>query len=774
MYQSLNSVNLCRRQLPACANDVTIPNSALVLSGPRVLCCHVISPSPQPADRPYITGLGVWLIGYLSFPYTLPHSLTSLTFSRAPFLVPCSAIHQSFPPISGALSESRYSLRYTFCSALIVSNPIGLLLLLLLLLVSGRYTPLGSPSYLATCVERVYRSTSSVKLATPDFAIRPCHALSHDPGHYNSHFGISRAASDYRPVRYDSPFSSVEGADRNVPNFDQQRSWSASWESKQAQGKDFMSHWPNTQGHPSVLDIDGNARSIASAVHSRHASNTSSIHPSSSTTSPAIQRFGPDPSSRSLELPPLVKTSVSPSVPRSVTLPSVLNPIADEESFANQRRRKAEEIDSPHDGQSTLPPLVTASQRTASLSRTGEPTPLPLLTEPVDRPARRMLTPKSPLRRAISLSHLYPASGNIDAQQNPFPASPRSRPYAVEPGAGGAPALPTPPAGSYGYPSLLQTNLARTASPDSGSAQRYSASPSPDYSAYDHTSPTSDVPMPGYLSVSDSHRGSRGLSMPPVTSAPHVSESYHIPINSGSGQSSLQMMTIKTTEGDVRFPVDVQAASRVADEKRRRNAGASARFRERRKRKEVQATATIARLEQQVKDMTEDAEFYRQDRDMLASIMSQLPGGREHLPRPQSPRTRRNASMSHGTSQGRYVELQRSSPEPIRNVRKRGDSPVSQTYVQAPMPSHAPPPPPVQALLPQHHLQTHPQHPQIPIHAVHASSLPPPPTVHAAMSASSLPPPPPSIMQAPPMTGPTNPFARHEANNRFHLPPHGR
>lgn len=612
---------------------------------------------------------------------------------------------------------------------------------------------------------RSSRPTSSVKLAVPDFAPRPLHALSHD----HQYFGVNRTSPDSRPLRYDSPFLSVEGGDRNASIGGQQRSCSASSESRQAQTKDFMSYWSNPQGPPSIHDNDGHARPIAPTSHSRHVSNTSSGHHGSTTASPPAQRHGSELlPPRGLELPPLVRTPVSPSVPRSVTLPSVLNPLTDEASMSTHRRRKADEIDSPHDRAPTLPPLGPASQRPASLSAPGTNTPLPLLTEPLNGAPRRLLTPKSPLRRAISLSHLNPPSGIMDAQQNPFPVSPRSRPYTIQPGTNGAPPLPAPPAISYSHPGYIQTShLARTASPESGSAQRYSASPSPDYSAYDQTSPPGDAHASGYLSVSDAHRA-RGLSMTPSTSAPHVSDSYHVTLN-GSASNSVQMMTLKTSEGDVRFPVDVQAASRVADEKRRRNAGASARFRERRKRKEMEASQTIAKLEQQIKEKTEEADFYRQDRDILASIISQFPGGREHLPRPQSPRTRRNGSGP----QGHYVDTLRNSPEPIRNVRKRGDSPVPQTYVQAPVQSHAPPPPPpAVAMMPQHQMQTH--HNQMAARSAHASSLPPPSMAHAAMSASTLPPPPPSIMQAPPMTGPINPYARHEANNRFNLPPQGR
>jgi hypothetical protein len=530
-----------------------------------------------------------------------------------------------------------------------------------------------------------------------------------------------------------------------------------------------MSQWSTVPALPSIQGNDGYAHPSAPTSHSRHASNASSG------ASPSLQRHGSEllPPRGGLELPPLVRTSVSPSIPRSVTLPSVLNPVIDEVSTSHQRRRKADEIDSPRDGASILPPLNTMSQGSALTSRAGNSTPLPLLTEPLSDVPRRMLTPKSPLRRAISMSHLNPPNGMIDAQQNPFPVSPRSGPYAVQPGTLGAPSVAAPPAASYTHPGIAKaSHLGRTASPDSDPTQRSSGSPSPDYSAYDPTSPPGD--LPGYLSVSAPHRGGRSLSTTPGTST-QMPDSYHVAVSSGSGQGSLQMMTLKTSEGDVRFPVDVQAASRVADEKRRRNAGASARFRERRKRKEMEASHAITRLEQQLKDVSEDAEFYRQDRDMLASILSQLPGGREHLPRPRSPRSKRNGGGSARTNQGRYVEVLRNSPEPIRNVRKRGDSPVQSTYVQTPVQQgHAPPTsqPSASATVTQHHMQQG----QIPARLVHASPLPPPhSSVHTAMIASSLPPPPPpSLMQAPPMTGPTNPYARHENTNRFQMLPHGR
>ena len=106
-----------------------------------------------------------------------------------------------------------------------------------------------------------------------------------------------------------------------------------------------------------------------------------------------------------------------------------------------------------------------------------------------------------------------------------------------------------------------------------------------------------------------------------------------IPISSSGGQNVYQMMTLETTSGPVQLPVDVQAASRVADEKKKRNAGASARFRQRRKEKEKEASTTIAKLEQQVRELSEEAAFYRRERDIFKKVLSTIPGCERHLQR---------------------------------------------------------------------------------------------------------------------------------------------
>ncbi|KAK5090644.1 hypothetical protein LTR05_000819 [Lithohypha guttulata] len=109
----------------------------------------------------------------------------------------------------------------------------------------------------------------------------------------------------------------------------------------------------------------------------------------------------------------------------------------------------------------------------------------------------------------------------------------------------------------------------------------------------------------------------------------------------GVGQPAYQM-ELSTESGPMILPVevDVQQASKLADEKRKRNAGASARFRQRRKEKEQAASHHIADLQKQVRDMTEERDFYLAERNIFRDILSRTPGA-SIPPRPASPRMRR-------------------------------------------------------------------------------------------------------------------------------------
>ena len=62
------------------------------------------------------------------------------------------------------------------------------------------------------------------------------------------------------------------------------------------------------------------------------------------------------------------------------------------------------------------------------------------------------------------------------------------------------------------------------------------------------------------------------------------------------GGDACQMMTLDTEDGPIQVPIDLEAAAKVAGEKRKRNTGASHRFRQRRKERNLQVVQSFQRL----------------------------------------------------------------------------------------------------------------------------------------------------------------------------------
>lgn len=474
--------------------------------------------------------------------------------------------------------------------------------------------------------------------------------------------------------------------------------------------------------------------------------------PRRSLTSPNPQHGSRNP----MQLPPLPQGSVatvdtpSPSTGRLAGFASILNP-SDPEASSGTRRRKIPQVESPRSAVQPLPPIF--SQTNTPLSR---PSPTLHHTESTEGLSRRILTPRSPsLHRAASLGQLNQPFLGSGSQRTPLSGSPRSRAYAIEPGTAGAPPLPTPisaaqhgPYGALGNvaPSLPQGSVgSRTRNLSS------SASPSTSISSFSQTSQTSPAmqlaPSSGVDFATFAGAGGHFYSGPDHGSSgsggsgSEQQRPMGIPISSSGGQNVYQMMTLETTSGTVQLPVDVQAASRVADEKRRRNAGASARFRQRRKEKEKEASTTISRLEQQMKEMSDDADFYRRERDYLAGILAHVPGAERHFPRPLSPRQRRPSTMSlpgpSGTGSASFLTSQEQqllqSPDMGRNVRRRTST---MSLSQASSQQYPPPP------------GTPMQHPHAPQVGFVGTPLPPPPVPPMdpqRRASGDRPPPPPSL-----------------------------
>lgn len=472
----------------------------------------------------------------------------------------------------------------------------------------------------------------------------------------------------------------------------------------------------------------------------------------------------------SLELPPLARTnpaspgSFAASAPRIAGVSSILNPQVDE-AHAGQRR-KASHLASPVASGQQLPPLAPSIRNPSGTGGQHALSP---------RSSRRILTPRSPsgLHRVASLGQINPQAGSINAQQTPFPPSPR-RVHTIEPGTPGVPPLPTLTARSqvqgHGFPAPLppQGETSRRASTGTARARNLSpsASPSTSYSSYSQsqTSPVGPYAsavgatlLPAYSSGAEAQRSGQRTASDPTLS--DTQRQMGVPISSSGGQNVYQMMTLETTSGTVQLPVDVQAASRVADEKRRRNAGASARFRQRRKEKEKEASTSISRLEQQVKEVTEDAEFYRTERANLLSLLRGVPGMEHQLQRPPSPRQIRarigsmpQPMMRRRTSYMPPPGSEPQSPQSGRNVRRR----TSTFSLPAAPSSQLPQPSPLQPNYPPSGYTT-PIAPQPPTGPLPSPSAP---LQRPFGQQQAPPPPPPSVMQAHPQTGPYNPYER--------------
>lgn len=125
-----------------------------------------------------------------------------------------------------------------------------------------------------------------------------------------------------------------------------------------------------------------------------------------------------------------------------------------------------------------------------------------------------------------------------------------------------------------------------------------------------------------------------GLAPRPLSHNPGTfGHSVNGPGPATASRDAVSMVTISTSQGLIHVPVDTHQASRLADEKRARNAGASARFRQRRKDKEREASTNIDRLQQQardlglrVRDVEVQRDFYRDERNRLRDMLLRMPG----------------------------------------------------------------------------------------------------------------------------------------------------
>ncbi|TPX11188.1 uncharacterized protein E0L32_001006 [Thyridium curvatum] len=308
------------------------------------------------------------------------------------------------------------------------------------------------------------------------------------------------------------------------------------------------------------------------------------------------------------------------------------------ESPSTGTKRQNVEEQTLERGNISLPPIAGSSNPSPSTDR-----PSPTLAPHYSMGGvRRILTPRSPLTRALSHSsvplsttkgrHGYGAhTGSQLAAQHyddsPPPGSIIDRPS--ESAFFPASSMPPHPA----LRSLSQPGLGFQ-TPDTQNAGLPSLDWSRRSTALAAATGYGGSPSPGGV-------GSLTGGAPGAVSGEQWSSG---PARLGQGNTggitvgdTQQYITITPTHGEeIRVPVDIHQASRQADEKRLRNAGASARFRARKKEKDKEVQVGMQRLESQNRELQKrlqeaeaERDFYRNERNRLRHIMYREPGLRE-------------------------------------------------------------------------------------------------------------------------------------------------
>lgn len=394
-------------------------------------------------------------------------------------------------------------------------------------------------------------------------------------------------------------------------------------------------------------------------------------------------------------------SSTRPAGP--VGMQNLLNPSGQDTSKNSMSRRSADCFDPP-----SMTGITTPQLSSSKLSQSPSNSSLPSLTPPssivypshAGQPPRRILTPHTPSIYGMHTGTVGLSNGTIDAAKSPFLGCRELPNTAVLSGhaLSMVPRGPAPPHPSSGVPptfnrsppgrrssggALQLHNIhERRASAGGQSSQppaSQSNSPSTSYSPYSRFSGTPPAPhavvatnQPASF-FAPHHEGkvSIGSSIPPNFEA---KETFGR-VAGSMGHSTLQLMTLDTEQGPIQVPVDVTAASKVADEKRKRNATASHRFRQRRKEKERETSQNIAKLEHRIRELAEERDYYRLERDFFRSVASSEQGLARLPPRPPSPRQvslaqlgGENDSHEENNRHGRNTRRRTSAYEPATDI----------------------------------------------------------------------------------------------------------
>lgn len=456
---------------------------------------------------------------------------------------------------------------------------------------------------------------------------------------------------------------------------------------------------------------------------------------------------------------PLSSTPPDQRPSRPIGVQNLLNPAGQASANSQPQRGNGSHSDSPPTPSSlgptsrgATPAISTTSGQTRSPIEASVPQVTPPSINAFPVPMARAMTPRSPTTWPQGAMTKGLPTGTIDARQSPFVVprdeAPTTNGPALQSLSEVTQGLPMPTRPSYGpgipqVPSMARQNsqdsnhhawpnLERHAAgtPTQGPPSRYSESPRSTY-AYEHVGShkQSNIPPAAPTGQPQSFfTGPFTTSGPASTmSQPSLSrtKAFDMPTSSTTAQSQYQIMTLETEQGPIQVPVDVQAASKVADEKRKRNATASHRFRQRRKEKERETSENIAKLEAQIREMTEEKDHYQKERDFFQDFVLRhripLP------PRPPSPRRKRHATMSGG-SLSQFPDHERDERDG-RQTRRRTSAYMPPTGT-TPLPSDPPALPQFDRIssMPSEHIQganrIRPQNPYPPAGSPYHQSIP--------------------------------------------------
>lgn len=425
-------------------------------------------------------------------------------------------------------------------------------------------------------------------------------------------------------------------------------------------------------------------------------SNSGSLPPINSTSSAEAPRsagHGIQAPRHATVSPPGLQTGLPSRSSGPVGMQNLLNPTARDENITTTRPRSSDQIDkTPRTGSTAaVLPAPSISPSPGSVTLPGI-TPPHVSAHPVlpGQNGHRTLTPRSP---SSTLNGPLPgpmsfSGGKIDAKASPFMPSrdhvhpresiaPNLPPLAVSLPPADLPHTMPPTRSPSGYSAgtvASQLPLKQERRPSCGALSSQipasqSNSPSTTYSSYSRFSNTPPALHATVATTQPSSFFHQTYNDPnPGSNGTRPKGSYGS-LSSSAAQNGYQLMTLDTEQGPIQVPIDVQAASKVADEKRKRNATASHRFRQRRKEKERETSNNIAKLEHQIREIAEEREFYRMERDYFRTVACNKPG-QPYITRPPSPRQLKAAqAVGSGSWQGQEEDGRNG-----RNTRRRTSS----------------------------------------------------------------------------------------------------